>query len=152
MFASKPDPYPAFMERCFLYTWRGLRFLHQTARNPIQDQPADAPVNNPPWVQRYLRAGTLERDGIAMNTTDRFVIPVIGVLSRDRRYLAAIANDSASLMSQMYHDCLHNNPEWLPADAPPERRTWRFKYYILKNDTRVLLKRVAGDFPALGEP
>ena len=32
--------------------------------------------------------------------------------------LAALANGTAKLSSQAWNDCLHNNPDWAPDDAP----------------------------------
>ena len=74
-------------------------------------------------------------------------MPVIGAVSRDGKYLAALANDSATVMAQAWHDCMHNNPQWLPADALPSRRVWRLKVYAMENRPDALLKRVARDFP-----
>jgi len=147
MFSSLPDSYDKFHTRCFFVTKRGLTFLNKTKRNPDQRKPFDDPQNTPPWIQRYLRSGVPEREGVAMNTTDRFTIPIIGIVSRDKQYIAAIVNNSASMMTQMWHDCLHNNPEWLPDSSPPSERTWRYKYYVMKNDFDTLLARVAKDFP-----
>jgi hypothetical protein len=79
---------------------------------------------------------------------DRYTIPVIGAVSRDGKYLAALGNDSAGLMCQAWHDCMHNNPQWLPADAPPAARTWRVKVYVMENDPDALIARVNKDFPA----
>jgi hypothetical protein len=79
---------------------------------------------------------------------DRFITPVMGVVSRDGKYLAALANGSASLMAQAWHDCEHNNPPWVPADAPVADRRWRMKVYVMANDPAPLLERVVEDFPA----
>jgi hypothetical protein len=78
---------------------------------------------------------------------DRYTTTVIGAVSRDRKHLAALANDSASGMSQAWHDCMHNNPQWLPAQAPPEKRVWRLKIYVMENAPDALLARVVKDFP-----
>jgi hypothetical protein len=78
---------------------------------------------------------------------DRFTVPVIGVVSRDGKYLAALANDSASSMSQAWHDCLHNNPDWRPQAGPESPRVWRLKVYAMASDPEKLLARVAKDFP-----
>jgi hypothetical protein len=83
----------------------------------------------------------------------QYTTTVIGAVSRDGKYLAAIANDSARLMSQAWHDCMHNNPEWLPADAPVDERVWRVKIYVMENEPQALLARVAKDFPGtLSQP
>ncbi|MDW8365374.1 MAG: hypothetical protein RMK49_05985 [Abditibacteriales bacterium] len=69
-------------------------------------------------------------------------------MSQDGKYLTAIANDSAPMMAQAWRDCMHDNPLWLPADAPPEKRVWRLKIYAMENDPDALLQHVLKDFPA----
>ena len=81
---------------------------------------------------------------------DRYTTRIIGVVSRDGKYLAALANDSAVTMCQAWHDCLHNNPQWQPADAPPEQRIWRSRVYAMEDDPEGLLARVLRDFPNAG--
>jgi hypothetical protein len=78
---------------------------------------------------------------------DRYTTPIIGVVSRDGKYLAALANGSAGLMCQAWHDCEHNNPPWVPADAPVADRRWRVKVYVMANDPAALLERVVKDSP-----
>jgi hypothetical protein len=91
-------------------------------------------------------------DSWADYSPDRYVTPIIGTVSRDGKHLAALANGSASNMAQAWHDCLHNNPPWLPADAPPERQVWRLKVYVMENRPEALLARSAKDFPSDREP
>jgi hypothetical protein len=152
LFASAPDPYPEFVERCFIFTRKGLTFLHETQRRPIPVRAADDPYNNPPWVQMYVGAWQpVPQAGPtswADYSPDRYVATVIGTVSRDGKYLAALANDSATVMAQAWHDCLHNNPPWLPPAAPPAERVWRLKVYAMENDPDALLQRVVKDFPA----
>ncbi|GIV17485.1 MAG: hypothetical protein KatS3mg022_2920 [Armatimonadota bacterium] len=150
-FASKPDPYPEFVKRCFIFTAKGRTFLHEAERRKIPVRSADDPYNNPPWVQMYAAAWIplpkASPDSWADYSPAQYTTPVIGVVSRDGRYLAALANDSATVMAQAWHDCLHNNPQWAPANAPPLKRRWRLKAYALPNDPNALLKRVGKDFP-----
>lgn len=150
-FASKPDPYPEFVKRCFVFTERGRTFLDHTTRRKIPIEPAGSPRNNPPWIQVYGAVGAPVPEETATSgsgvSPDRYTIPVIGVVSRDGRHLAALASDSATSMSQVWVDCLHNNPPWQPAAAPHAERTWRVKIYVLENDPEALLARVARDFP-----
>jgi len=150
-FCSAPDPFPEFVKRCFIFTERGLTFLDQTTRRPIPCRTADDPYNYPPWVQMYVGTWqdvpTVTPEFWADYSPDRYTTQVIGVVSRDGQYLAAMANDSAPLMCQAWHDCLHNNPLWLPAGAPPEERAWRLRVYAMANDPQALLDRVAEDFP-----
>jgi dienelactone hydrolase len=161
-FASSPEPYPEFIKRCFIFTDKGRTFLDHTARRPIPCRPPDDPYNNPPWVQMYLRAGQpqppVQPTSWADYSPDRYTVPIIGAVSRDGEYLAAIANDSANMMAQAWHDCMHNNPEWLPAAAPADpahdvaqppsavNLVWRLKIYAMENDAAALLARAARDF------
>jgi len=155
-FKSKPDPYPEFIKRCFIFTESGLTFLDHTARRPIPVRPPADEYNNPPWVQMYVgawqdipRAAT---NSWADYSPDRYTTRVIGAVSRDGKYLTALATDSAPLMCQAWHDCMHNNPQWTPAAAPPDKRVWHLKIYAMENNPRALLDRVARDFPNAGRP
>jgi hypothetical protein len=153
-FASKPDPYPEFIKRCFIFTARGRTFLDKTARQKLRNERPDAPHNNPPWVQLYGAEGEpamAERAaGEGGVSPDRYTIPVIGVVSKDGKHLAALASDPAVPMSlsQWWIDCLHNNPNWHPAGAAPADRVWRVKIYLLENNAEALLERVKTDFPS----
>lgn len=163
-FASKPDAYSEFAKRCFIFTESGRTFLDKTPRRPSPLVPADDPQNNPPWVQMYSAIWRRSSENytswswplpplwIAAHSPDRYTTPVIGVASRDGKYLVALGNGSAETILQAYHDCLHNNAEWLPRNAPLARRTWRLKIYVMENDPEVLLRRVANDFPRRDEP
>jgi len=156
-FASLPDPRwewprdPEFITRCFIFTEKGRTFLDRTRRHKL---PKRLPrENNPPWVQPYR--GVWQELPKEYNTQgwghnispDQYVTTVIAIVSRDGKYLAALANDSADGMIQAWHDCMHNNPKWLPAEAPPEQRRWRLKIYVMENDPDALLQRVVRDFP-----
>jgi hypothetical protein len=140
-FSSKPDFYLEFVSRCFIFTTKGRMFLDRTERLPHAGTPADDIRNNPPWVQAYYPLGSGDA-----GSRDRFTHPVIGTVSRDRRYLTAIACEKSTSLSQMWHDCMHNIPECLPASAPPEEQTWRLRIYAMENDPDALLKRVENDF------
>ncbi|MBI3921414.1 MAG: hypothetical protein HY318_08370 [Armatimonadetes bacterium] len=150
-FSSAPDPYPEFIKRCFLFTDKGVTFLDKTERRKIPCRPAEDQYNNPPWVQMYC--GTWQQIPQAGPTswadysTDRYTTPIVGTVSRDGKWLTAIANGSASTMAQAWHDCMHNNPPWVPANAPSAERRWRVKVYAMKNDAGALLARVVKDFP-----
>jgi hypothetical protein len=155
-FASRPDPYPNFVRRCFLFTDRGLIFLGDTERAKIPVQPPDHEYNTPPWVQSYVSADryvpVTPPQSWAGYSPDRYLTPVFGTVSRDGKYLAAIANDSADSMSQAWHDCMHNNAKWLPEGAPACDRRWRVVIYAMDNDPKALLERVAVDFPKEKQP
>jgi len=150
-FKSKPDPYPEFIKRCFIFTERGQTFLDHTTRRKIPVRGTDDPYNSPPWVQMYVgtwqdvpKAGT---NSWADYSPDRYTTRVIGAVSRDGKNLTALVTDCSLTMCQAWHDCMHNNPMWTPADAPPDRRVWRLKIYAMENDPKALLSRVAKDFP-----
>jgi hypothetical protein len=75
-------------------------------------------------------------------SADRFSIPVVGTVSRDGKYLAAIATGAAASLCQAWHDCMHLNSNW----GGPDGRTWRLKVYVMENDPAKLLAAVARDF------
>ncbi|MEZ5275125.1 MAG: hypothetical protein R3F07_01940 [Opitutaceae bacterium] len=145
--------YPGFVERCFIFTEQGRTFLDQTERRKIPARPASDPENNPPWVQNYVGVWR-ERpepkpDAWADTSSDRYVVPVIGTVSRDGSFLIALADDSADLMCQAWHDCLHTRPKWLPVDAPAAEQAWTMRIYLMPNDPEALMDRVHEDFPGI---
>jgi hypothetical protein len=151
-FSAFPDPFPEFIRRCFIFTETGRMFLLDTKRLKLPRAPTHDPRNNPPWVQIYYGVWQPlppESQGETWynRSPDRFTIPVMGVVSRDGKNLVALANDTAGNMTQAWQECLHNNPEWAPAGAPPEERRWRMKLYVMPNDPDALLARVIQDFP-----
>jgi dienelactone hydrolase len=154
-FASAPDPYPDFIKRCFLFTEKGRTFLDKTTRRRIPVRPADHRFNNPPWVQMYVdcrnEVPQASLTSWADYSPDRFVTPIIGATSRDGKYLAALVNGSARTMAQAWHDCMHNNPPWLPAEAHSEERVWRVKVYVMENDPEALRVRASRDFSPPGK-
>ena len=107
--------------------------LHLHGAGPDLPSPNSAPqipvrppedlYNNPPWVQMYAaawqEAPQANTNSWADYSPDRYTTSVIGAVSRDGQYLAALASDSATVLAQAWHDCLHNNPPSLPADARP---------------------------------
>ncbi|HOE12233.1 MAG TPA: sialidase family protein [bacterium] len=155
-FASAPDPYPEFIRRCFIFTDRGPTFLLDTERTKIPVQKPEHEYNNPPWVQMYVKSSraipVTPPNSWAGYSPDRYLTPVIGAVSRDGRYLAALANDSADTMCQAWHDCMHNNPKWLPEKVPMEEQRWRLAIYAMENDPKALLEKVAQDFPKERRP
>lgn len=149
-FASNPDPYPSFFARCFIFTERGRTFLDRTKRRRIPSKPTDDPRNNPPWVQIYGPADKPPMrsapDAWADFSTARFTVPVVGVVSRDGKHLAAIASGSAGTLCQAWHDCMHINSDWSPAGE----RTWRLIIYAMENSDTKLFDAVERDFPEMG--
>jgi len=147
------DKYPEFVERCFIFTEKGRTFLNNTDRKPIPCRPVTDVENNPPWVQMYVgtwrEVPEVSATSWAAYSEDRIVAPIIGAVSKDGKHLAAIVNDSASTVCQAWHDCMHNNPEWLPGDAPPQERTWRVRVYAMQNDPETLVETARRDFPRM---
>lgn len=152
-FRSKPEPYPEFVKRCFIFTQKGRTFLHETRRNLIPCREPDDIYNNPPWVQMYVGTWqdipSVSSQSWSDYSPDKYTTTVIGSVSRNGKYLAAIANDTANVMCQAWHDCLHNNANWDPADAPVEQRRWKVKIYAMANEPEALLQRVSLDFPRI---
>jgi hypothetical protein len=148
-FASKPDPYPDFVKRCFIFTDAGLTFLDKTERNKHTRWPPDHQFNNPPWVQVYTPVWRAVMktppNSFAAFSAVRYVYPIIGAVSRDGKYLAAIANDTGYNMCQAWHDCMHNNATW--TEEKPGARVWRIRIYAMENNPEALLRRVGHDFP-----
>ena len=104
-------------------------------------------MSQPPRVESALAGGEPDPYPEFIKRCLMFTIPGIGVVSRDGKHLAALANRSAGEMAQAWHDCLHNNPPWEPTGAPPAERRWRLKVYVMANDAEKLLARVKSDFP-----
>jgi len=153
LYDSYPQPFPEIIDRCFIFTDRGRTFLKDTVRRKMPRAADDDPRNNPPWIQVYRPVWWPVQKPSTGNTwyntsTDRFTIPLIGVVSLDGKHLIALANDTSESLCQAWGPCLHNNPKWAPEDAPPAERRWRVNVYIMPNDPDMLLERVAEDFPA----
>jgi hypothetical protein len=150
-FSSLPDTYPDFVRRCFIYTEKGRSFLLDLDRRKIPPQPADHEYNNPPWVQSYVglwqSVPEVGPKSWADYSRDRYTTTLIGAVSRDKKHLTAIGTDSATTLCQAWHDCMHNNPQWAPADAPVTEQRWRLKIYATDNDPEALLERFGKDFP-----
>lgn len=151
-FSSFPDPFPEFISRCFIFTDKGQTFLTDMERKKVQGVAENDARNNPPWVQVYHHfSQPVPKDAppasFYQNGPTPYTVPVIGVVSRDRKYLTAIADDSSTKVAQAWQQCLHTYPEWMPKDAPPAERRWRMNVYVMPNQPEALLKRVAEDFP-----
>ena len=152
-----PEPeyaaqYYEFVKRCFIFTGAERTFLDKTHRTEIASihrfEPDD-PRDNPPAVQMYYGPWQQPLEGISALSLTQYSIPLLGVVSLDGKYLAAVASDHPQFISQAWLDCLHNYAQWAPADAPPLKRTWRRKIYGMENRPRDLRERVLKDFPQL---
>jgi len=145
------NPLPEFITRCFIFTKNGMTFLDRTKRHKIsQDKEEEIPL-----VQTYLhldkKISMQKEKQWAGISSDRYIVPVIGVVSKNRKYLLAIVNDSSFKMCQAWFCCLHNNPEWLPKNAPWPQRKWRIKIYAMENNVSLLFKKIIKDFPQLSK-
>jgi len=151
-FWSKNQPYPEFVKRCFIFTENGRTFLDQTVRRKIPVRSPDDKYNNPPWVQMYLSRSSPEikaaTNSWADYSPDRFTVPVVGAVSRDGKYQTALVSGSAGTMCQAWHDCMHNNPLWMPGKNGTAKE-WRIRIYAMENDSEALLDRVKKDFPGM---
>ena len=150
-FGQTPIIYHEWIGRCFIFTDDGLTHLNETTRRKTAEVPEDDVRNNPVWPQHYV--GVWEHatsPPFPPNISpDRYVIPLLGTVSRDGAHLTAVVNDSARYSAQVWKTCLHHIPKWTPEDAPVLERTWRMKLYGMKNDPEALLRRVEQDFPGI---
>lgn len=140
--------YPDFIARCFIFTEDGHATLDRLSRNPIPSREPDHMYNNPPWVQMYAPLGQYvasRQTGWADYSDDRFIIPVIGITSHDGAFVTALAAPDAQMVSQAWHDCVHNGSVWEPADAPIEERMWRLTVYAMENNPRALFQRAVSE-------
>jgi hypothetical protein len=141
-----------FAERCFLYTMRGPVGLLDTGRGLMKSFKADAPENNPPCTQWYVPMGAPHPGDVwAFGASgDRPVQGIVGVESRDGRWLAAIGCAETRTLGQGWHDCIHHVPQ-LQADF--DERTGRIVHrtvlYVMPNDKRRLLQSFRDDCPAV---
>lgn len=149
-FKSDPNNYQEFVGRCFIFTENGPVFLDATQRmkNAVKFS-EDDPRNNPPKAQLYT---ALSRDVPptskmfgAGHSPDKFVTPVIGIVSRDKKHLIAVATRNADLMWQAYVDCVHNNPIWEPMDGPIEERMLHTRIIFMENNLDSLAQKVQED-------
>ncbi|HHH76032.1 MAG TPA: hypothetical protein ENL03_03290 [Phycisphaerae bacterium] len=151
VFKSDPDNYQEFVGRCFIFTNDGQVFLDKTSRmkNTVCFS-EDDPKSNPPIAQLYAAEW---RDVPPMSdmfgsghSTDHFKTPVIGIVSRDGEYIAAVAAKNSGLMWQAYIDCVHNIPNWDPQDGPIEERSLHTRIILMKNNLDNLLQDVHDAF------
>jgi hypothetical protein len=139
------------VKRCFIFTEKGRIFLDQTRRLPIPARPLAVKENNPPWVQMYLPKSAPSDIRARSNewadySPDRYTLPVIGAVSRDGKYLTAMATGSKNMLCQAWHDCMHNNARWLLIEGEVGK-TWHVRIYVMKNDPESLVARFERDFP-----
>lgn len=143
-----------FVKRCFLYTMRGPVGMLDTARGPMSGFKPDAPENNPPWTQWYVPLGFEHPGDIwAFGASgDRPLYGVVGVASKDGKWLSAIGCSRAKNVGQGWHDCIHHVPKMqMYLDERHSRIIHRSVLYVMPNDKRKLLESFQRDFPEVNE-
>ena len=140
-----------FVERCFYYTMRGPVTSLQTARGKMKGYAPDAPENDPPCTQWYVPPTRAHPGDIwAFGASgDRPVHGLVGVTSRDGKWLAAIGCKHNRTLGQGWHDCIHYVPDVQAyLDEQAGRTVYRVMIYIMPNNPRRLLEAFLTDFPA----
>jgi len=156
-FRSEGDYVDDFVARCFVFLDTGLTLLKDTKRIPGTLQGKDDRANYPkPWIQEYFptwRKHPGQIKGERGYSPDRPVYPIIGVVSRDRKYLAAIAWPETSSLGQVWHHCIHPRPLIAESfDAKTGEIRSCGKIYLMENDGEKLLRRFKEDFPHWRRP
>jgi hypothetical protein len=147
---KRADSLVEFARRCFLYTVRGPVGMLDTARGPMKSFKPEAPENNPPYTQWYVPFERAHPGDIwAFGASgDRPLYGLVGVVSRDDRWLAAIGCARTRTLGQGWHDCIHYVPELQPyLDEGRGDLSHRTALYVMPNDKQELLRRFQQDFP-----
>jgi len=128
-----------YIERCFIFTERGLKTLDQLPRNE------EALYRG---GQVYVPKGINHDD-----VNPRPISPVtpanglIGCFSADNQYLLATAWDRTQHLFQGVIVCIHSDPHVGGLKAH-ETKKLRGKIYLMKNDPAKLRKQYRRDFPS----
>jgi hypothetical protein len=139
-----------FAERCFLYSIRGPVGMMDTGRGPMKDYTPDSPENNPPCTQWYVPIRRVHPGDIwAFGASgDRPIYNLVGVGSRDGKWLAAIGCTEAGTLGQGWHDCIHHVPQM---QSYLNEHTGIIRHgsmiYVMANDKNKLLESFRQDFP-----
>ena len=93
-----------------------MTYLDRTDRQKTNEVPLNDPRNNPTWSQHYVGVWQrLKGEPLPVNTSrSRYVVPVIGAVSNDGKYMIALACDSPRYSAQAWHTCLHHVVNWGP--------------------------------------
>lgn len=159
-FVSTGDYVDDFVSRCFVFLDTGMTFLKDTKRIPgtrqgknLTDERSNLPK---PWIQEYIPAWRKhpgQVKGERGHSTDRPVYPIIGVISRDGKYLAAIAWPETASLGQVWHHCVHPRPLIGESfDATTGEIKSHGKVYLMENDGKKLIARFKEDFPQWRRP
>jgi hypothetical protein len=156
-FKNQGDYVKDFVARCFVILDDGMRMLKDTRRVPGTRKGKDDKANLPePWIQEYdpsWRKHPGQVRGERGRSLDRPVYPLIGCVSRDGKYLAAIAWPETRSLGQVWHDCLHPRPAIAESfDGRTGRIMSRGRLYFLPNDEAALLSAFRRDFPDWKRP
>jgi hypothetical protein len=144
-----------FVARCFVFLDRGMTFLKDTARVPGTRAPRneynDLANSKNPWIQEYIplwRKHPGQIKGERGYSTDRPVYPIIGAVSRDKKYLTAIAWPETEMLGQVWLHCFHARPIIGESYNAKLGETTSFgKIYIIENNEAELLSLFNKDFP-----
>jgi len=141
-----------FAERCFIYTMRGPVGLMDTARGKQKGFAADGPENTPPCTQWYVPVDMLHPgDAWSFGASgDRTIYGIVGVNSKDGRWLSAISCEHNRNIGQGWHDCIHTVPEMQRYLEEAGRITHRGMLYVMPNDKQKLLEAFCSDLPSAG--
>ena len=127
-----------YIERCFIFTERGLARLDQLPRNE------EALYHG---GQVYVPKGISHEDVNPRPIST--VTPangLIGCFSADNQYLLATAWNETQHLFQGVIVCIHSDPH-VGGLKPHETKKLHGKIYLMKNDPAKLLKQYRRDFP-----
>jgi len=146
-----------FVARCFIYLDKGMTYLSDTKRIPGTIEDKSDKANDPkPWIQEYYptwRRHPGQIQGQRGYSTDRPVYPVIGAVSRDRKYLVAVAWPETMRLGQVWHHCIHPRPIIGESyDNTKGEINTHGKIYLMANDGEQLLAKFKKDFPEWRRP
>ncbi|MHC4593940.1 MAG: ankyrin repeat domain-containing protein, partial [Planctomycetota bacterium] len=156
-FRSEGNYVDDFVARCFVFLDAGMTLLKDTKRIPGTRPRTDDKANYPkPWIQEYFPAWRKHPGQIKGQrgySPDRPVYPIIGVVSQDGKYLAAIAWPETASLGQVWHHCIHPRP-LIAESFDPKTSEIRScgKIYLMENDEEKLLARFKEDFPRWRRP
>jgi ankyrin repeat protein len=156
-FRSKGNYVDDFVARCFVFLDAGMTLLKDTKRIPGTRPRTDDKANYPkPWIQEYFPAWRKHPGQIKGQrgySPDRPVYPIIGAVSRDGKYLAAIAWPETASLGQVWHHCIHPRPVITESfDAKTGETCSRGKIYLMENNEEKLLRQFKEDFPHWQRP
>jgi hypothetical protein len=127
-----------YTERSFIFTSRGLTKLADTRRTE------DALYRGGQvYVPATINLADVNPRPICR---DQPVNGLIGCFSADDRFLLATASDRTHELFEGVYVCLHSDPHVGGLKAG-EKKNFRAKLYVLKNDVPELLRRYEKDFP-----